>query len=207
MVQFYEMSRHIPLIMPTTMEYSTDYERFNDVVRELQKRAIRDLEGQGIPASSAIFTLELEMRYGGQLNMKRVASPRLFVQNAEDAVAIYKQFEKEYSEAYSPLAIYPQGGVDISSFILRSCHITPKFELPRYPLKSARPPEAAFKGKRDAFWEEIGRYVPTNLYEQDLLEPGNVIEGPAVIEAPDTNTVLPPGRTFTINEFRSGIIE
>jgi N-methylhydantoinase A/oxoprolinase/acetone carboxylase beta subunit len=207
MVQFYEMSRHIPLMKPSTMEYFTDYDRFNDVVLELQKRAIRDLEGQGIAPESAIFSLEVEMRYGGQLNMKRVASPRLFLRNTDDAAAIYKQFEKEYSEAYSPLAVYPQGGVDISSFILRSCHVTPKFLLPRYPLKGAKPPDAAFKGKRDAFWEEIGHYVPTNLYEEDLLEPGNVIEGPAIIEAPDTNTVLPPGRTYTVNEFRSGIIE
>jgi N-methylhydantoinase A/acetophenone carboxylase len=40
-----------------------------------------------------------------------------------------------------------------------------------------------------------------------MLEPGNVIEGPAIIEAADTNTVLPPGRTYTVNEYRSGIIE
>jgi len=34
-----------------------------------------------------------------------------------------------------------------------------------------------------------------------------MLEGPAVIEAADTNIVLPAGRTFTINEFLSGIIE
>jgi N-methylhydantoinase A/oxoprolinase/acetone carboxylase beta subunit len=207
MVQFYEMSRHLPLIRPGSMEYYTDYESFNEVVRELQKQAIRDLEGQGIPSESAIFSLDLEMRYGGQLNMKRVSSPRLFMRSEDDARAIYRQFEKEYSEAYSPIAIYPQGGVDISSFILRSSYITPKFEIPRYPLKGAKPPAAAYKGRREAFWEETGRFQPTDLYEQDLLEPGNIIEGPAIIEAADTNTVLPPGRTYTVNEYRSGIIE
>jgi N-methylhydantoinase A/acetophenone carboxylase len=153
-----------------------------------------------------MFTLELEMRYGGQLNMKRVASPRLFVNSPEDAAAIYRQFEKEYSEAYSPLAVYPQGGVDISTFILKSCHMTPKFEIPKFTLKGAKPPAAAAKGRREAFWEELGRFQITDLYEQDLLEPGNVIEGPAIIEAPDTNTVLPPGRTYTVNEYQSGII-
>ncbi len=207
MVQFYEMSRHLPLIKPGTMTYSTDYDNFNEVVVELQKRAIRDLGGQGIPAESAIFTLELEMRYGGQLNMKRISSPCLFMKNGEDARAIYRQFEKEYSEAYSPLAVYPQGGVDISSFILKSCYVTPKFEIPRLPLQGAKPPAAAYKGQREAFWEESGRFQPTRLYEQDLLEPGNVLEGPVIIESPDTNTVIPPGRTYRMNEYRSGIIE
>ena len=186
MVQFYEMSRHIPLMRPGTMEYFKDHERFNEVVRELQRRAKRDLLGQGVDPSTAIFTLELEMRYGGQLNMMRVSSPRLFVESEADAVAIYRQFEKEYSESYSPLAIYPQGGVDISTFILKSCHITPKFEMPRFPLKGAKPPSAAYKGKREAFWQELGRYEPTDTWEQDLLDAGNVIEGPAIVEAPDT---------------------
>jgi N-methylhydantoinase A/acetophenone carboxylase len=207
MVQFYEMSRHLPLIKPGSLAYTTDYESFNEVVLELQKRAVRDLAGQGIPAEKAIFTLELEMRYGGQLNMKRVSSPRLFMKSLDDAQAIYRQFEKEYSEAYSPLAVYPQGGVDISSFILKSCYLTPKFEMPKLPLKGAKPPAAAYKGQREAYWEETGRYQPTSLYEQDLLEPGNVLEGPVIIESPDTNTVIPPGRTYRVNEYRSGIIE
>lgn len=207
MVQFYEMSRHLPLIKPGSLEYSTDFESFNEVVLELQKRAMRDLAGQGIPAEKAIFTLELEMRYGGQLNMKRVSSPRLFMKNEDDARAVYRQFEKEYSEAYSPLAVYPQGGVDISSFILKSCYLTPKFEIPRLPLKGAKPSAAAYKGQREAFWEETGRYQPTGLYEQDLLEPGNVLEGPVIIESPDTNTVIPPGRIYRVNEYCSGIIE
>ena len=207
MVQFYEMSRHIVLVHPTTMEYFTGYEHFNQVVQELQRQASRDLKGQGISPESAIFSLELEMRYGGQLNMKRVASPRLFVQDEEDVKAIYKQFEREYSEAYSPLAVYPKGGVDISTFILRSAYITPKFEIPRHPLKGARPSTQAFKGKREVFWEELGGFHATDTYEQGLLEPGNVVEGPAIIEAADTNVVLPPGRRYSVNEYLSGVIE
>ena len=189
------------------MEYFTDYDRFNEIVEGLQKRAIRDLEGQGISPQSAIFSLDLEMRYGGQLNMKRISSPRLFIRSSEDVVAIYNQFEKEFSEAYSPLSVYPEGGVDISSFIMRSSFISPKFELPRYSLKSTKPAKTAYKGEREVFWDELGHFHPTDIYEQNLLEPGNIVEGPAVIEATDTNIVLPPGRRYTVNEYLSGIIE
>ncbi|MEE8419769.1 MAG: hydantoinase/oxoprolinase family protein [Dehalococcoidales bacterium] len=207
MVQFYEMSRHIVMRQPLTKEYFTEYQQFNQMVEELQRLAVRDLEGQGISPGDAVFSLELEMRYGGQLNMKRVSSPHLFVHNEDDARDIYEQFEREYSEAYSPLAVYPEGGVDISTFILRSAYITPKFEVARYPLKGAKPPAAAYKGKRDAYWDELGHFHSTDIYEQSLLEPGNVVEGPAIIEAADTNIVLPPGRTYTVNEFLSGVIE
>ncbi|MEK7354495.1 MAG: hydantoinase/oxoprolinase family protein, partial [Chloroflexota bacterium] len=165
-IQYYEMSRYIPMIRPGNMEYFADYEKFNEIVENLQKRAVRDLEGQGISPQSAVFSLELEMRYGGQLNMKRVASPRLFIRGKEDIAAIYKQFEKEFSEAYSPLSVYPEGGVDISSFIMRSTFLSPKFEIPRYSLKSTKAPAGAYKGERSVFWEELGHFHPTDTYEQ-----------------------------------------
>ena len=212
-IQYYETTNYILFKQPTglggvgTGEYFTDYEEFNGVVEELQKIAIRDLKGQGISPESAVFSLELEMRYGGQLNMTRVPSPRLFIKDEEDVLAIYENFEREFIKAYSALSVFPEGGVDISSFILRSLFVTPTFRMPKYPLKGTKVPTEAYKGKRDVFWEEAGGFTPTNTYELSLLEPGNMLEGPAVIEAADTNIVLPAGRTFTINEFLSGIIE
>ncbi|HEY94816.1 MAG TPA: hydantoinase/oxoprolinase family protein [Dehalococcoidia bacterium] len=211
-IQYYEATKYILLKQPSgiggagTGQYFTDYESFNEVVESLQKRAVRDLEGQGINPELAVFSLELEMRYGGQLNMTRISSPRLYIHNEEDVHAVYEQFEKEFIEAYSALSVFPEGGVDISSFILRSTFITPTFEMPRYPLKSDIVPSEANKGKREAYWQELGGYIPTDTYELSLLEAGNKIEGPAIIEASDTNIVLPPGRTFTINEYMSGII-
>ena len=211
-VQYYETTKYVLFKQPAglggagTGEYFTEYERFNEVVRELQKLAIRDLVGQGIPPESATFSLELEMRYGGQLNMTRVPSPRLFIKDKSDVLAIYENFEREFVRAYSALSVFPEGGVDISSFVLRSTFVSPKLKIPKYPLKSTKAPAEAFKGKREAFWQELGGFRPTSTYDSSKLEPGNKLEGPAIIEAADTTIVLPPGRTFTINEYLSGII-
>ena len=211
-VQYYETTKYVLFKQPAglggvgTGEYFTDYERFNDVVRELQRLAIRDLQGQGIPPESATFSLELEMRYGGQLNMTRVPSPRLFVKDKSDVLAIYENFEREFIKAYSALSVFPEGGVDISSFVLRSTFVSPKLKIPRYPLKGTKAPAEAHKGKREAFWQELGGFKPTDTYDSGRLEPGNKLEGPAIVEAIDTTIVLPPGRTFTINEYLSGII-
>ncbi len=99
-IQYYETTKYVLFKQPAglggagTGEYFSEYERFNEVVRELQKLAIRDLVGQGIPPESATFSLELEMRYGGQLNMTRVPSPRLFIKDKSDVTAIYENFER-----------------------------------------------------------------------------------------------------------------
>lgn len=207
LVQIYEQGRHIPLMTPMTQACTTDYEQFNEVVRQLRLLAIRDLEGHGFPPESALLSLELDMRYGGQLNIKRMRSPRFFIENEQDIQAIYGEFEREYSEAYSPLGTYPEGGVDIENFVLRSTVILPKIEIPKYALKGVRPPDDAHKGQRKAFWGENLRWQLTNIYEQDRLEPGNIIEGPAIIEAPDTTIVVSPGRRYAVNEYRSGVLE
>ena len=212
-VQYYETTKYVLFKQPAglggagTGEYFTDYERFNDVVLELQKLAIRDLQGQGIRPESAAFSLELEMRYGGQLNMTRVPSPRLFIKDSSDVKAIYENFEREFVKAYSALSVFPEGGVDISSFVLRSTFVSPKLKIPSYALKSSKAPTGALKGKREAFWQELGGFRPTSTYDLSRLEPGNKLEGPAIIEAIDTTIVLPPARTFTINEYSSGVIE
>jgi len=207
-VQIYELSRHIPMIRPLTKEYFTDYEYFNDAVRQLQRQAIRDLEAQGFPVNEqSVFSLELDMRYGGQLNIKRINSPHLFIRDPQDVEAIYKGFEKEYSEAYSRLGVYPEGGVDIENFVLHSKVLRPKIELPEYPLKGSKPPKKAVKNKRAVFWEEMGKYIPTHVYEMEELEPGNVIDGPAIFEAKHTTVVLPPRRRYSINKYLTGIIE
>jgi N-methylhydantoinase A/acetophenone carboxylase len=211
-IQYYETTKYVLFRQPAglggagTGEYFTDYDRFNEVVRELQKLAIRDLQGQGIPPESAAFSLELEMRYGGQLNMTRVPSPRLFIKDRSDVLAIYDNFEREFIRAYSALSVFPEGGVDISSFVLRSTFVSPKLTIPRYPLKSTKAPAGSLKGKREAFWQELGGYRPTDTYDSSRLEPGNRLEGPAIIEAFDTTIVLPPGRTYEINEYMSGVI-
>lgn len=211
-VQYYETTKYLLFKQPAglggagTGEYFTDYEKFNEVVRELQKLAIRDLQGQGIPPEAATFSLELEMRYGGQLNMTRVPSPRLFIKDRSDVLAIYENFEREFIKAYSALSVFPEGGVDISSFILRSTFVSPKIKIPKFPLKSSKVPEDACKGKREAFWPELGGFKPTCIYDSSRLEPGNKLEGPAIIEAVDTTIVLPPGRTYSVNEYLSGII-
>lgn len=211
-VQYYETTKYVLFKQPAglggagTGEYFTEYEQFNEVVRDLQKLAIRDLVGQGISPESATFSLELEMRYGGQLNMTRVPSPRLFIKDKSDVLAIYENFEREFVRAYSALSVFPEGGVDISSFVLRSTFASPKLKVPKYSLKSTKAPADAFKTKREAFWQELGGFRPTSTYDSSKLEPGNKLEGPAIIEAVDTTIVLPPGRTFTINEYLSGII-
>ncbi len=203
----YEQTKRIPLIAPMTMKYLEDYDEFNQVVKGLQERAVKSVEDEGFRPQDVIFSLELDMKYGGQLHIHRANSPRLRLDSEGDARAVYEEFEREYSELYSRYSVYPQGGVEIYNFILRATIPRSKPELPTYAQKGKTPSKEALKGQRPAYWEEYGDFRDTRIYAQEFLESGNIIEGPAIVEAEDTTTVLPPGVRLTVDSYHNLIME
>ena len=145
------------------------------------------------------------MKFGGQLNVKRATSPVLRVSSEADVVAIREAFEQEYAQAYSPMGLNPEAGIDIHNFVLRGRVAQPKPTLPESEPGPADPSEAR-TGSRRAFWADLG-WVETPVYGQETLRAGHVIAGPAIVEAEDTTVVVDPGWTLTIGRFMDGILE
>jgi len=204
-VHYYEHSKRMLLLEAVTMEPTTDYDVFNNIVNGLIEQARKDLMAEGLPIEQAVFELELDMKYGGQYQEKRVLSPRLSIKSPDDVKAIANQCALEFSEAFSPLLVYPQGGVFVENFILKVTIPSSKPPLPTYDL-SPRDPSKALKGKREVFWPEEDRVLETKIYDYDSLRPGNVVEGPAVVEAAYTTTVVPPEWTYEIDAHWFGIL-
>jgi N-methylhydantoinase A/acetophenone carboxylase len=169
-------------------------------------QARADLLAEGLPADEATFSLELDMLYGGQVNVKRMASPVLFLESEKDVVAVYEDFEKEFSEAFSPLVVNKPGGVYLDNFVLKVTVPTPKPVLPERSLQGDDA-KAAITGSRRAYWPETRDWVDTSLYDADSLQPGNVVDGPAVVEAPLTTIVVPPGMRYSIDTYGLGVLE
>lgn len=206
LLHIYEQSKHVSLLAPGTNAPLTDYEEFNSTVRLLQEKAIRDIVGEGFPAERIIFNLELDMKFGGQLNTKRTSSPCLFLQSESDVMDVRNAFITQYSQAYSPLGVYPEGGIEIESFVLKAFVPLPKYVLPSFEPKVENPKQA-YKGKREVFWEEYGGFRETKIYQHNLLECGNVIEGPAIIEAENTTIVISPGKICRVDKYKNCVIE
>ena len=62
------------------------------------------------------------------------------------------------------------------------------------------------KIKRPVYFKEAGGFTETPIYERDRLPSGAVIEGPCVIEQPDTTTVIPPGTTASVDDYSNLIV-
>ena len=146
------------------------------------------------------------MLYGGQFHVKRTLSPLLALGSEKDVLALCTAFEKEFSEAFSPFVVNPEGGVFIESFILKAIVPTKKIELPKMPLQGSDP-RAARKGERPVYWPSGKGFTTTPIFGYEALRPGNVIEGPAVVEGEYTTLVVPATMTFSVDERGLGILE
>ena len=204
-VHLHERSRHVTLLQPGAKERLADYAPFNEVVDALQERARLDLLSEGLDPAHARFSLELDMRYGGQLNIKRTSSPLLEIHSPGDVQAVCNAFAQEYAEAFSPLGVYPEAGIEVENFALRTTISYPRPVFQEFP-EMGPDPSSARKGTRQAYWEENRAYVPTAIFDDAALAPGNKIPGPAIIEAAHTTIVIPPGRTYRRDHFGNGVI-
>lgn len=205
-VHMYEQSRRMVFMEPMTEKIVIDAEAFNATVESLIGRAQADLASEGLNVEDAKYSLELDMLYGGQVNLKRASSTRLRIDGAEDAQAIYDAFEREFSEAFSPLVVNKPGGVFLDNFVLRVTVPTWKPEVPVYALQ-AEDPKGALIGERKAYWPETKAWATTPIFQFEQLQPGNVVTGPAVVEAELTTIVVPPGQKFAIEKHGLGILE
>lgn len=203
-VHVYERSRRYSLLTAVGGHWLQDYDGFNSVVERLRELARRDFAGEGFDPDQVRFTLELDMKFGGQLNVKRVASPLLRVGSEEDMRSLYAAFEREFSEAYSPLGLNPEAGVEIEAFVLKASLPQPPTER---PFAKARDDGAGLTptGYRDALFAAQPEWVQTPVYEMERLAPGDQLLGPALIDSDDTTVVVAPGWSCAVDD-RAGIV-
>ena len=204
-VHVYESSRRMTFIEPYTGRAAVDREAFNAIVHGLKEQAQEELAAEGLDPNDAVYTLELDMLYGGLIHSKRTATPGLFLSSEEDVWAFYKQFEQEFSESFSPLIVNLPGGVYIDTFVLKAIVPSHKVEMIARELHGPDP-GAAQKGSRQAYWPAQKGWIETPVYDQERLLPGNELMGPAILESEYTTVVIPPNMTYRVDAYGLGIM-
>jgi N-methylhydantoinase A len=205
--QVWEKSRTLKIFQWATQSYAENYDDFNTLVNELMDLAVRDFRLEGFPEEQVQFRLELDMRYGMQYNLTKIVSPHLNVQRPEDFKDICDTFTEQYSAIYTPEATFPVGGINVECFYLTASVETADSLIEQAELKGPEPPDKARLPSRKATWSGKQGAVETPVFSFAELEPGNVIAGPALIEAPDTTYVIEPEWRFTLDGYRNGILE
>jgi N-methylhydantoinase A/oxoprolinase/acetone carboxylase beta subunit len=203
----YELSRRLIILRPGDDHPVLDRDDFNGTVERLVGEAIDNAMAEGLNPDRLMFRLELDMKYGGQLHPKRTRSPGLKLKSEKDISSLLNAFAREYSRSFSPVGVYPEGGVSIETFVLHAILPSKVTSFPTFTVYSSKPPRTARKGSRMVFWEEAGGYRTTPIYDYRMLRCGNILDGPAVVEADHTTFVLPGHARLHIDKYMNNVIE
>lgn len=176
-----------------------DIGRLNELYARLEASVREDIAATRVQLVSVTVTREIELRYRGQVHEVRVPVPggTLTSSDLDDVLA---EFEHRYERRYGRGSTYGEAGIEARTFLVRGVGGLVKPRQVAMPLGDADP-SVARAGCRDVYFRQAGGFTSTDVYRREQLAPGNVVVGPAVIEAVDTTTLVHPGQTVRVDGF------
>ena len=135
----------------------------------------------------------VNIRLRGQGYEVRVAIPDVIASLEDVAESFAGEYARRFGRAPSGAA-QPEIVDWIARFTKPRAIVTGK-EIPAAPL--ARKPEIA--DTRAAFWGPTDGWLDASVYKRQALAPGQIIEGPALVEEPTSTIVIGPNRSASID--------
>lgn len=180
-----------------------DFEGINTLLAELEGKAGKFLDGEGIPEEKRRYEYFVAARYFEQphstdmpLKYKRL-TPETLEQLVLDFHDIH---EKRYQ-------VRDEGShVEFTEWRVVGIGEMPKLELKELPA-SGEDSSKVIKKQRKAYFVAANGFVDTPIYDGTRLGRGMIVEGPAVIEDSLTTTVVIPDSILTVDKFGSYIME
>lgn len=107
------------------------------------------------------------------------------------------EWQKRFLAAYQALygKIDDDNPVELATIRVHARQVAPDPRI--VPPAPAAPGRA--KSRRPVHFAAAGGYVSTAVYERDDLQPGQIVEGPAVIEERVSTTIIGPGDRLTVD--------
>ncbi|HEV3230359.1 MAG TPA: hydantoinase/oxoprolinase family protein [Solirubrobacteraceae bacterium] len=158
----------------------------------MQEKVLAEFAKSGVQADQVTFRHAARMQYYGQLNDLEIVSPHPELEDEADLDDLIAAFEDAYGRLYARSARSPELGYVITQAIVLGTTPVSKPALPDQPEGSEAPSSAASKGTREVRWATDR--ASTEILVMEELAPGNVIEGPAIVESEATTLAIPPGR-------------
>jgi N-methylhydantoinase A/acetone carboxylase beta subunit len=207
----YRHEKTVDLILPPDGGMNTFVaSMLNSTWSELKNNIAKELEKEGRDPNEMEFKPSVRFQYLGMFDDLEVQSPTAELgiyfseemqrYDSDDLKGITKRYDDLFEQIFRRGTKSPELGYHVTKAIGTGVLPVPKPKLPAYELSGEKPDDEASKGNRDIFWGKS--WNNASLWEMHLLNPGNVIIGPAVIEAPATTLVVPPGFRVKLDKHR-----
>ncbi|MFX1319662.1 MAG: hydantoinase/oxoprolinase family protein [Promethearchaeota archaeon] len=180
---------------------SPDFIRIGSVYEHLEKLLREQLEKQGVLSQSISIQRLADLRYTGQAYEITVPVPA-----GEITERWLDNLEKIFHTSHEQQYGFAASEAPVTIVNLRVIAQGPMPALQPSAISRQRgPPEPRFT--REVYFEEIKRFTNTPIYERSALGVKAEVTGPAIIEQPDSTTVLHPKTKATIGKGGNMVLE
>ena len=183
------------------IEAELDYKKLNREFDALVKKAEKTLLREGMRPEQIRIERFVDVKYFSQSRFFTVEVPAGPVHSL---AGITESFMSAMQAAYGYTLPPGYAPVELVNLRVIAMGEIPKPDLPEH--KSSATLEAARKPPRRVWFRDAG-FVDAAIYERSKLPPGAAFDGPAVIEQPDTTTVMPPGTHCTVDKHGNLVIK
>jgi N-methylhydantoinase A len=180
-----------------------DPEVLNETWAPLEAEVTSRLIVQGAAESDIQLERLVEMKYAMQVHQLPVRAPGGLYDDAK-AADLLRAFDEEYDRVFGEGAGYSAAG-----YALTALRVIGRADIvhysPRVTPLGADGGAPKRTGEREILLYEGADLlrVTTPTYDGKGFTPGMALDGPAIVEFPDTTVVLKPGQSASVDQFNS----
>jgi len=163
----------------------------------LEAQAAAELHDDGFAPAAVEIQRALDMRYAGQgyeITMPCSAG-------VTDLGALRRAFDEQHKTMFGHSA--PEEPVEIVSYRVRGVGRVPPVEMPRFKKTGAALADALREMRHARF---DGKAIDCPVYQRERLDVGLAVPGPAILDQFDCTTVIYPGQSARVDEWKNPIV-
>jgi N-methylhydantoinase A len=171
----------------------------NAMFERLEALATAELHDDGFAPAAVGIERALDMRYAGQ--GYEITMPCGNVLKDAGLGALRQQFDAQHKMMFGHCA--PEEPVEVVSYRLRGVGRVPPVEMPCFK-RTGTTLKDALRETRHARFD--GKAIECPVYQRERLDVGLTVPGPAILDQFDCTTVIYPGQTARVDEWKNLIV-
>ena len=172
----------------------------NGMFERMVAQALDELRDDGFSAEQIRIERALDMRYAGQGYEIAVSCPAHPLQDV-DLKQLRATFDQQHRTMFGHMA--PEEPVEIVSYRVRGIGLVPPVEMPQFKPTGTTLADAQREMRRVRF---DGKEIDCPVYQRERLDVGLTVAGPAILDQFDCTTVICPGQTARVDEWKNLIV-
>lgn len=173
----------------------------NEIFARLESRAAQTLAAEGLGDLAHHVSRSVRMKYAMQVHDVEVPVAGGLLTDA-DLSTIDEDFGRIYEALFGEGSGYREGGVEITALQVRVDCITDKPPFVEHVMS-----DEVTRATRPVYWAELGTVVDTPVVKLERSVLAETIEGPALVELPDTVVVVRPGQSARFDRIGNLVVD